>query len=114
MLNLAVNLSKRAERQLQSRTQPLVVVLELYFSCLIRKRVLFPESVVENGITVQSPDSNLLISFLPVMSTVCSVNENPDGPPLSAFPIKSPEKFSPSWLKIDYKGGRWQGEFGYN
>jgi hypothetical protein len=29
------------------------------------------------------------------------------------FPITEPERYVPHWLKLDYKGGQWYGEFGY-
>ena len=32
---------------------------------------------------------------------------------LTDFPIAKPEAYVPHWLRIDYRKGQWQGEFGY-
>lgn len=114
MTNLQLRISSRARQALVARTHPLTVVLELYFSCLIRKRVIFPEQAGTDTLAVECDDPNLSVHFLPVMSTVCKVSDNQDGPPLSRFPIHHPQAFVPKWLRIDYRGGDWLGEFGFD
>jgi hypothetical protein len=34
-------------------------------------------------------------------------------PPITDFPITNAAAFVPRWLRIDYGGGEWSGEFGY-
>ena len=42
---LEVRWTERAERELRSARQPLVVELQLYFSCVVKKRVVFHQQV---------------------------------------------------------------------
>ena len=94
-----------------ARTDQLLVEMELYFSCLIRKRVrTFDNPDVQGSVAV---NDKLAVRFHPVMSQRCEVEDNLDGPPLTDFPIVHGERFSPTWLEIDYRDGQWGGEFGY-
>lgn len=107
--DLDVRLTSAAERALAARGAPLHVEMELYFSCLIRKRVRF--DVPPRG-EVTLLGENLSLSFRPVMGKVCSLDEHdPDN--LADLPTGEPQRFVPHWLKLDYRKGQWQGEFGY-
>lgn len=109
---IVLELSKAAEKQLKNINSPLCVEMELYFSCLLRKRVVIREKIeTDFAVTVSE---KLEIGFRPVMTKSCSI-ESCDGksPPLSDFPIAKPECYIPHWLKIDYKKQAWTGEFGY-
>jgi hypothetical protein len=55
----------------------------------------------------------LRVSFRPVMTSVCGKDYEGDEPPLTDFPIVKPHAYVPHWLRIDYRHGQWQGEFGY-
>jgi hypothetical protein len=109
--SLRVTLSPAAERALANRDTPLLVEMELYFSCLIRKQVRFHEQL--DDADAVAVNERLRVRFHPVMSQVCSVDEHLDGPPLADFPIVHGERFSPSWLEIGYEQGQWRGQFGY-
>lgn len=67
---VSVEWSKAAARELAQRTQPLVVELELYFSCLVKKFVHFHEAAPQRNIIAVS--DKLAIFFRPVTSTACS------------------------------------------
>ena len=108
---LKITLSRAAQQALAARTSPLLAEMELYFSCLIRKQVRFHEQG-ENADAV-AVNEQLRVRFHPVMSQGCSVDEHADGPPLADFPIVHGERFSPQWLALDYRHGRWHGDFGY-
>ena len=108
---LRVSLNPAAEQALNQRNDPLLLEMELYFSCLIRKRVLAREVAGEEDVV--SVNDKLSVRFHPVMSQRCEVEDNLDGPPLTDFPIVHPERFSPTWLEVGYRDGQWQGEFGY-
>ena len=108
-----VELSKAAHRALGQRAKPLVVEMELYFSCLIRKKVRFPETLSSPEDCQRLADDNLCIRFRPVMTRACGKDYEGDEPPLTEFPIANPRPYVPHWLSIDYRGGQWQGEFGY-
>lgn len=107
---VAVSISHTAITALSKRDSLLVAEMELYFSCLIRKKVRFRES--PDGELVKVTDQ-LSARFLPVMTEVCGIDYDGDEPPLTDFPIKKPESFVPRWLKIDFKNGEWAGEFGF-
>jgi hypothetical protein len=108
---LHITLSPAASRALTQRSTPLLVEMELYFSCLIRKQVRFRDQVANDD--AMAVNERLLVRFHPVMSQGCSVEGHLDGPPLTDFPIVHGERFSPSWLSISYEKGQWRGQFGY-
>lgn len=107
-----VMISDKALKNINSRKRPLVVEMELYFSCLIRKAVRFVES--EPSAYSAEVSEKLLLAFNPVMTEVCKIEPGvTSAPPLTAFPIKKVEAFVPKWVRIDFKSGEWCGEFGY-
>jgi hypothetical protein len=107
-----VELSKLAEKNLKDRKHHLCLEMELYFSCMIRKQVNV-RAAIDNGMSVFVNDK-LEIGFRPVMTKACSVSScNGESPPVSDFPITKAERYIPHWLKVDFKKGRWTGEFGY-
>ncbi|WP_455206581.1 hypothetical protein [Kaarinaea lacus] len=109
-----IKLMPAATRKLQTLEKPLNVELELYFSCLIRLRVLFPEQPGGDYIPVPTSHEKLKVYFHPIMTKHCVVDDiRGRDPDTETFPIKKPEKFIPRWLKLDYKNGSWNGEFGY-
>lgn len=106
-----VHLSKRAEKALLRRDKPLFVEMELYFSCLIRKQVLFHDvQRQDNSVVV---DDKLSVSFHPVMTSSCMISEADAEPAKSDFEMQRRDCFVPKWLKLDFKKGAWLGEFGY-
>jgi hypothetical protein len=58
-----------------------------------------------------SAGPRLKIGFRPVMTKACNVRDFEVEPPVEDFPIVKPEAFVPKLLTIDYKGGRWSGDF---
>lgn len=107
-----VETSRAADLALRERKQPLLAEMELYFSCLIRKQVRFREAG-ENTNEVSVGDQ-LAVRFRPVMTAKCDANYEGDAPPLADFPIVKPTAYVPNWLRIDFRHGKWIGEFGYN
>lgn len=107
---VAVSLSNAAIKALSSRDKPLIAEMELYFSCLIRKKVRFRENMDSEVVNVMD---QLSVRFRPVMTKACGIDYEGDEPPLTDFPIKKPESFVPHWLKIDFKKNEWIGEFGF-
>jgi hypothetical protein len=104
-----VEWSASADKKLQDLAEPLLVEMELYFSCLIRKAVRFGQNAQASSFCLAAP--KLKIGFRPVMSTVCRVSDHEGAGPLEDFPIVKPEAFVPKRLTIDYSGGKWIGEF---
>jgi hypothetical protein len=108
---LTVSLSERASRELSKRSIPLIAEMELYFSCLIRKKVRFHDS--SHGLATVQVVDNLNVAFHPVMTAACGKDYEGDEPPVTDFPIHNPESFVPYWLNIDYRHNQWQGDFGF-
>jgi len=109
---VTLKISSIAQRMLPYRDQPLLVEMELYFSCLIRKQVHFLNAM-DCDIKTKINDQ-LTIGFRPVMTRICSVDScNNEPPPVTDFPIHKAERYIPHWLTLDYSGEEWIGEFGY-
>ena len=106
-----VEWSTSADRKLRELTEPLAVEMELYFSCLIRKAVRFGGDAQAGSFSAAGP--HLKIGFRPVMTKACNVNDFEVEPPVEDFPIVRPEAYVPKWLSIDYRGGKWMGEFSW-
>lgn len=108
---VAVEWSKAAARELAQRTQPLVVELELYFSCLVKKFVHFHETVPQRE-TVPVSDK-LAVFFRPVTSTACSfeIADRLGRQPEIELDNPNVRKMAPKLVKIDFVRGGWQGNF---
>lgn len=104
-----VEWSLSADKKMQDLTEPLLVEMELYFSCLIRKAVRFDRDAQAGNFSEAAP--RLKIGFRTVMSKVCKLSDFVGDPPLEDFPIVKPEAFVPKRLAIDYRSGEWKGEF---
>jgi hypothetical protein len=104
-----VEWSSSADKKMQDLAEPLLVEMELYFSCLIRKAVRFGRDAHAGSFALAAP--RLKVGFRPVMTKVCKLSDFEGDPPLEDFPIVKPEAFVPKRLTIDYRGGEWKGEF---
>jgi len=102
--------SKAAEAAMANLAAPLCVEMELYFSCLIRKKVRFGDKAHSRVFVPVNP--YLQVAFRPVMTKKCAVGGDNTEVPLEDFPIVNPAAFVPRWLKIDHRHGSWEGEFG--
>ena len=106
---LDIEWTKRAQTQLQIQSQPLIIEMQLYFSCVVKKRVLFSEQAEFATTTV---DDNFQVAFHPVESASCDPIEFAKNfPAKREFDSISAKKMHPRLLKIDYKQNNWQGEF---
>ena len=112
--HIAIDISPAADKALATRDGPLQVEMELYFSCLIRKKVRFYDSLQAGDASLMAELSpQLQIRFRPVMTRSCGNDYEGDEPPLTDFPIANPRAYVPHWLRIDFRDGEWQGAFGY-
>lgn len=109
---LQVVLTKRAQSALERVDQPVHFEMELYFSCLIRKRV--------NVLSTPRKEHSLInlnnlvsISFRPVMTRHCRVSDIVDEPDVIDFPLQHDSRIAPRWLSLDYSRGTWRGDFGF-
>lgn len=106
---VSVEWSRAADRKMKELAEPLPVEMELYFSCLIRKAVRFGGDAQAAHFAEATP--YLKVGFRPVMTKVCLVSDVEGEPPIEDFPILKPECFVPKRLTIDFRGGRWIGEY---
>lgn len=111
--NIGVKLSKSAESYLNQIDSKLIVELELYFSCLIRKKVYFRPHPPEHGTQLESGDKRIQVYFRPVMTRLCRTSEVITEPDVEDFPIQRLGSFTPRWLKLDTHHGELVGEYGF-
>ncbi len=106
---LSIEWTKRAQREFIKKNSPLIVEMQLYFSCVVKKRVLFTDNANFNSATV---NDNLSVAFHPVESASCDPIEFAKNfPEKRRFDSSASQKMHPKQLKIDYKNQIWQGEF---
>lgn len=112
MKEIKVITTRAADRELALLQTPMVVQIELLFSCVLRKRVLFrsPSDVVTYPM---GGDPRLDIHFRPVMTKVCLISDVDNVPDLEDFPIHNVPAFLPRWLKLDFRRGTWLGDYGW-
>lgn len=109
---LELRLTARARAALAAQRTPLDIELELYFSCLLRKRVHFRASPRQDVACRAALTDKVSVSFRPVMARSCAVQAQ-EVPELEYLPLAHPGAFTPKWLALDYRAGRWLGEFGF-
>jgi len=111
--SVRVELSASAERALERRTQPLYAEVQLIFGCMVAKRVWFRDEPVKGAVAV-TPKLNLW--FRPARyEKACSFDEIDGGAVASDFPMAVDRKgFVPDVVRIDFRAGKWVGEFTYS
>ena len=101
-----------AELQLSQIGTALLLEMELYFSCLVRKRVYVREA--DGDMDVIPVSDKLQLRFRPVVTQTCAMRDiDISNPPVKDMPMDEPERFFPHWLTLDFRRGKWQAEFGY-
>lgn len=106
-----VEWTNAAARELVKRTQPLVVELELYFSCLVKKFVHFHETVpLRDTVAV---NDKLAVFFRPVTSTACSfeIADHLGRQPELELDTPNVRKIAPKRVEIDFVRGEWRGNY---
>ena len=109
--NMAIMCSRRAVKALAQRQSALTAELQLYFTCVVQKRVIFHE---KSDLDAISTNTNLNIFYRTVQSSACDPSEFAEKHPVEKdLNSKSASLMRPSVLKIDYKNGLWQGSFSF-
>ena len=104
-----VEWTNRAQREMEKRDIPLVVEMQLMFSCVVKKRTIFHASYDLETIQI---NDKLKVAFRPVESTSCDPVEFAEKYPVKReFDSSASSKIRPKHLLIDYVGGQWAGEF---
>lgn len=109
--DLLVKWTRRADEALQCLQRPLIVEMQLYYSCVVKKRVLFHDQV---NFETTSVNDKIEIAFRPVAAAACTpevfARDYPEGRSLSDGPAS---RLVPKQLQIDYRKGRWEGQYSF-
>ncbi|OOZ38391.1 hypothetical protein BOW53_15690 [Solemya pervernicosa gill symbiont] len=107
---LDIEWTGRAERIMTTLDQPLVVEMQLYFSCVVKKLVHFHQDTFDHP--TLAVNERFSVAFRPVQSTVCNPEEfAANYPVLRDLDSAHAQKMRPSRLEIDYKRGAWTGMY---
>lgn len=103
--------SKRAEEALKKRDTSLIAELQLYFTCVVQKRVVFHE---QSDLETITANPHLKIAYHTVQSNACDPVEFAEKHPVKKeLNSKGAKSMRPSMFKIDYKNGEWIGDFSF-
>jgi len=104
-----VEWTNRAQREMEKRDNPLVVEMQLMFSCVVKKRTIFHDSYDLETIQI---NDKLKVAFRPVESTSCDPVEFAEKYPVKReFDSTASSKIRPKHLLIDFVNGKWVGEY---
>ncbi len=108
-----VELTAAAERALNRRTEPLYTEVQLIFGCMVAKRVWFRDEANKDAVPVTP---KLSVWFRPARyERACSFDDIDGGAVASDFPMAVNRKgFVPDVVRIDYRAGKWVGDFTYS
>lgn len=109
--DVLVEWTDEAALALAERKTPLIVELELYFSCLVKKFVHFRDAAPDRD-TVAAYDK-LQLYFRAVTSTACSMEkaEALGRQPEEELHTDAIRKMAPKKVSIDYVKGAWRGSY---
>lgn len=122
-----IELSQRAMQQDLLLDNTLLIEIQIYFSCLLGKRLAFYSDTDLHGTwqveekelfrsminDAQQLTDNIYIRFNTVMTKACPVSDYIGPPPVTDFTISNQSPYVPSWLNIDFKKDEWSGEYGW-
>jgi len=107
--DIKVAWTRRAEQAFSLRTTTLIVEMQIYFSCVVKKRVLFHEQLDMESLPVT--DKISIISRA-VQSDTCSAEEFARNYPVKQeLTSTAAKRMYPRLLNIDYINNQWLGEF---
>lgn len=110
--DLTVRWTRRVQRQLQQMQEPLLVEMQLYFSCMVKKRVLFHQGDFQSDSDIIPVTSQLSITVRTVQSDQCDpVEFTRHYPGKRKLDTPGAKKMCPRELTIDFKQGQWIGDF---
>lgn len=106
---LHISWTARAEQAFQNRDTPLIVEMQIYFSCVVQKHILFHDQC---EYPTQTVNDSLNITLRPVQAESCDPVEFAKNHPVDhEYTSSAAKKLRPSQLQLDFKKGKWCGEF---
>ena len=110
---IAIHMTDRAAKALARRDSALLVEMQLYFSCVVQKRLVFHEQMVDMD-NVSMVDNKLAISFRAVEADSCDpVTFAQNHPEKREMPASICSNFHPSSMTLDFKNGQWEGTYNF-
>lgn len=107
---LNITWTNRANKQLQKNVSNITVEMQLYFSCVVKKRVIFYKN--EQDFESTSVNEKLQIAFHTVEASSCDpVEFAKHFPAKRILDSEGALKMKPRELKIDFRHNEWTGEF---
>ena len=104
-----VRYTKSARAALQKRTRPLIVEMQIYFSCMVQKRVLFHDDYEHDMTAV---NDKIAVALRVVESQVCDPHYYAEKHPVRRELLSDgARKMKARELLIDFKNNNWSGEF---
>ena len=101
--------SRAAHQALKRRQLPLIIEMQLYFSCNIKKLVYFHQQFDHPTVPVSDQVS---VYFRAVRATSCDPIEFARNYPTDmTFESEAAQRMHARSLDIDYRDGKWQGSF---
>jgi hypothetical protein len=123
---MSINLTDQAVKQSNQLSNVLLIEIQIYFSCLLGKRLAFYSDTEMNGVWQVDKESfsamvndaeqlteNIYVRFNTVMTKACPVSDYIGPPPVTDFIISNQKPYVPSWLNIEFNNDEWSGEYGW-
>ncbi|MCU7940744.1 MAG: hypothetical protein KZQ64_16130 [gamma proteobacterium symbiont of Bathyaustriella thionipta] len=110
---LCIEWTNRADSALRKRKYPLNIEMELYFSGMIKKMVIFhdsPKNKIEQD-KLHSITRQMKVWFHPVTSGVFKMGDAPHQQSMIDVEIINLHNYYPKKLNIDFRNDRWEGHF---
>ena len=107
--HFVVRYTRRAKNALESRKQRLIIEMQIYFSCVVQKRVLFHDTFEYDTTPI---NDKISVALRVVESTSCEPHYFANNHPVRReFTSDGARKMKARELMIDFKNNRWVGEF---
>ncbi|VAW50438.1 hypothetical protein MNBD_GAMMA06-1732 [hydrothermal vent metagenome] len=107
--DVLIKYTERAKKALESRNSQLVIEMQIYFSCVVQKRVLFHDDFEFETTPI---NDKLAVAIRPVESQSCDpeyfAKNHPEKRVLDSSGAK---KMKAKELIFDYKDNKWIGAF---
>lgn len=105
-----IRLSKAAEKALVNLRLPMLVEMEVTLACMVKKQVHFRENQINSAAVTVTDHLQICVTS----GEHCSVTSPDKEQPGDVLPpIANWGALVPKWLNIDYRSGKWIGDFGY-
>ncbi len=124
--SIQTSYSSKAKEIAAQLSNPIVIEIQIYFSCMLGKRLAYYsdapipgtyqleanqfKDIIEDS---QHLTGKIYIRFNTVITKSCLVSDYIGPPPVTDFPIVNKEVFVPNWLNIDFAKGVFTGEYGW-